>query len=279
MKYLQILSELWTKPALITPQMHRSICEIVEMHMMGEVRDLTESEKRSQQQMTYIDNIAVIPVYGVIARGTSKIQDSSGCSCTYKTGEMLQLALEDSRVEGILFDFDSPGGSVTGTPEMAAKIRAASMQKHTMAYVESLCASAAYWWASQTDTIFTAQTAHTGSIGVYMAWLDDSRKLEMQGERVELIKRGKFKAMGLQGTSLTDEQRNMLQDSVDKVYEWFTEAVLENRPDVKKEALEGQTFYADDAFEMGLIDDIGSREEAIEQLQNNIRDSKRRRTK
>ena len=131
-------------------------------------------------------------------------------------------------------------------------------------------ASAAYWLASGADIILASQSAQVGSIGVYMAWMDDSRAMEMKGYRAELIKRGKFKGMGVSGTSLSDDARALLQNSVDQVYGWFTGHVKLFREDISQEAMEGQTFFAADAKEQDLIDAIGTREDAMRQINEMI---------
>jgi ClpP class serine protease len=100
-----------------------------------------------------------------------------------------------------------------------------------------------------------------------MAHLDESRKKEMQGVRTELIKRGKFKAM--QGATLTDEQRQHLQDRIDTVYDWFRAAVRSRRA-IPQAAMEGQAFYAEEAKKQHLIDKVGSRADAIHELKTMI---------
>lgn len=281
MKLLNVLAELMLKPTLLPRDMHMRLTDIVMAHATGAAHSPDgcatqwakigdpKSTVREERQMDLVDRCAVIPVHGVIAQGLAVIEDSSGVVDSYNVAKMIRLAVESPDVDGILYDFDSPGGSVTGTPELAARISAASALKPSLAYTDSLMASAAYWLASQCEGIYASQSAAVGSIGVYMAWLDQSRAMEMAGMKTELFKAGKFKALGLPGTTLTDEARAMLQASVDKIYGWFTAAVRERR-DVSDEAMQGQVFYADDAAKANLIDAVGSREEALTELKDMI---------
>ena len=274
MKFVNVLSELWLKPMLITPYMHRLLCEIVQDHITGlahadggraaewaKIGDAKAAD-RDEAKIEMVDGVAVIPVRGIISQGLGIVEDSSGIADVFDVSRMIDLATSDRDVSAIVYDIDSPGGSVTGTPEIAAKIRAAAAVVPSVAYTSGLMASAAYWIGSQADAIYAAQSALVGSIGVYMAWLDSSRAMEMAGLKTELIKHGKFKAIGLDGTALNDEQRAMLQSRVDRVFEWFAGAVREQR-DVDPAAMEGQTYYGDDAIAVGLVDAVGSRDDAI----------------
>jgi ClpP class serine protease len=141
---------------------------------------------------------------------------------------------------------------------------------HTLAYTDELMASAAMWLSAGCGAIYASQTAKVGSIGVYMAFLDQSRAMEMQGLKVELIKAGRLKGMGMPGTELTDEMRDMLQEEVDKVYGWFTSHVQAHRY-VGFDSMQGQAFFGEDAVGRGLVDRIGSRADAVRELKDMIR--------
>ena len=104
-----------------------------------------------------------------------------------------------------------------------------------------------------------------GSIGVYVALLDESRSLEMNGYKVELIKAGKYKAMGASFQPLTGEERTMLQQTVDSIHADFKAAVKSGRRDktqagghqtVSDSAMEGQTFRGAEALTQRLCDEL-----------------------
>ena len=67
---------------------------------------------------------------------------------------------------------------------------------------------------------------------------------------------GKFKGMGVPGTSLTSDQEQLLQDGVMELAEQFYEHMRACRGDVPDEAMQGQTFRASDAIENGLADEM-----------------------
>ena len=266
MKFLNILTELYVKPWLIVPSMHEQICSIVKAHKDGDTQALALDLISEDSEMDKIGNVALIPIHGVIGKHVSQIEKSSGVADVADIEINILNALEDESVEGIMFDIDSPGGSVSGVPEVSRLIASASKLKPTVAYVDQLMASAATWMGVGARAIYASQSAQVGSIGVYMAFLDQTRALEMAGMKLELIKAGKYKAMGMPGKSITAEEREILQAGVDKVYGWFTSFVLEHR-DVKNNVMQGQMFYAEDAVKNGLIDRVGSFNDAINELQ------------
>ena len=273
MKFINIMTALYSEPWLILPAVHEKLCRIVEAHITGDAHRLNGiagmmDDKEEEDCMTMNGQLAVIAVHGVLGKHVGEMAKSSGTTDISDIEDALSRAMADPNVKGIFLDINSPGGTTTGIPELAAKIAQASIAKSVLAYSDSLMASAAYWLASGADVIMASQSAQIGSIGVYMAWLDDSRAKEMQGYRAELIKRGKFKGMGVSGTSLSDESRAMLQQSVDQVYGWFTDHVKMFREDIPADAMEGQTFFAEHAKENDLIDAVATREKAMAELKD-----------
>jgi protease-4 len=160
-------------------------------------------------------------------------------------------ALMDDSVSRIMFDFQSPGGTVGGIPELGRKI--ANSAKPTIGWTDSQCCSGAYWLASQCERFYTSESCDVGSIGVYMALLDESRALENEGIKINAISAGKFKLAGAPFKPLTDEERKMFQAGVDKIYTQFKEAVSRNRS-LPDSVMQGQVYDGQEAADLGLSD-------------------------
>ena len=269
MKLARILNELYCRPWLITPQMHRQICGIVDSHVDGSahaeegIADMFAA-KDARDILSYYKDVAFVDVQGVIGRKVSAIEKSSGVTDVNDIADAMQFAAEDSSTSGIVMRVDSPGGAVTGVPELAMLIREISESKPVVAFVDGMAASAAYWITSQAHAIVTGVSSSIGSIGVYMALLDLSRAYEMQGAKMEVIKAGKYKGIGIQGTSLTDEQRALLQAEVDSIHEMFKGAVRVGRGDLSDDLMQGQDFMGADAVKVGLADTLGNMDEAVD---------------
>jgi len=90
-------------------------------------------------------------------------------------------ALRDPSVSAIIFDVDSPGGTIDGVPELADEIFAARGRKPMVAVANTQMASAAYWIASAADEIVVTPSGSVGSIGVLTAREDLSRATQMAG--------------------------------------------------------------------------------------------------
>ena len=198
-----------------------------------------------------VDGIGIIPVVGVIGKGLSPLEKMMGAVDINDLSDQVDAMAADPAVEKIAFQVSSPGGTVTGVEELANKIR--NLGKPTMAYTDSEMASAAYWISSASDKVTASPSSSVGSIGVYMAIPDYSEAAKMAGIKMVVIKSGKFKGAGIEGTSLDEGQMANLQESVDEIHSEFKAAVLMKRKMVKAEAMEGQTFSGKQAAAQGLV--------------------------
>jgi signal peptide peptidase SppA len=200
-------------------------------------------------------NTAIISVAGIIDKNISafEMECYGGCDLDDVDGA-LALAKNDPVIERVVLYINSPGGSAIGVPETGARIADLATSKEIVCRVDVMACSAGYWLASQCDRIDAAQSAILGSIGVYAAILDATRFLEIQGYKVELIKNGKYKAMGAPFKSLTPEEIALIQAQSDDIYEEFTDAVRSGRGAVSDETMQGQSFRGRRAIENGLCD-------------------------
>jgi signal peptide peptidase SppA len=198
-----------------------------------------------------VDGIGIIPVVGVIGKGLSPLEKMMGAVDINDLSDQVDAMAADPAVEKIAFQVSSPGGTVTGVEELANKIR--NLGKPTMAYTDSEMASAAYWISSASDKVTASRSSSVGSIGVYMAIPDYSEAAKMAGIKMVVIKSGKFKGAGIEGTSLDEGQMGNLQEGVDTIHAEFKEAVNMKRKMVKAEAMEGQTFSGKQAAAQGLV--------------------------
>jgi signal peptide peptidase SppA len=214
-------------------------------------------------------SVVVLPVYGLILHRGSSMGDISGPAATSTTRLLSQFkqAMSDPNVKAIIFDVDSPGGTVEGVDELATEIRAARGKKQTIAVSNKQCASAAYYIASACDEIVASPSSMTGSIGVYCAHEDASLYLEKQGVKVSLIKFGENKAEGNPYEPLSDNARAHMQDTVDLFGVMFERAVAKGRKttqgNVHKTFGQGLMFGAAKAVELGMADSIGTLDDVL----------------
>ena len=272
MRYTHILHALYEEPWLISPEMHCQLCDIVKSHIsglahthQGRADDYAEKSGKAPD-IKVVAGIAVVSLVGVIGKRVGMMERSSGVMDVDDFTDALQMALDRDDVKGILIDVNSPGGTITGVPEAADMVVEASAIKPIVAFTDSLMASAAYWIGVGSEAIVATQSASVGSIGVFSAILDNSKAFELAGLKQELFKEGNLKAMGMQGISLTDEQREHIQSRVTAIYEWFTSAVIDSRVKVGEGSMQGQTFRGQEALQMNLIDQVGDKDDAFDLL-------------
>lgn len=270
MTYPRISAKIYREPWCIKASAHADIRRAFEQHSAALARDNANAsalELRPEGESQSVGPVAVIPIFGVIGKHLTLIETACGGVDLDGTADALSEAVRNPEVTSILLHFNSPGGTVTGTPELAARIKAAVSKKIVVAYSDNQMCSAAYWLASQCSAIYASQTADVGSIGVYLALLDESAALEKAGVKVNVIKAGKFKTAGAPFQPLTDEERALFQASVDSIYEKFTAAVTGQRPEVGSATMQGQSFDGEQAARNGLTDGVvDSLEEMLEMM-------------
>jgi len=252
--YPQILKRVYGEPWAIRREQLSIIQRLVESRILGlrgaDAEPITVNvEKEPEQDVDVEGSTVIIPVHGTIGRHLSMLEIECG-GCDLKHVEaMMNDAEDDDSIQRIVFDFNTPGGTVTGVPELAARIRESS--KECIGFTDSQCCSAGYWLASQCREFYCTGSSEVGSIGVWMAHFDYSRQLENDGVRVTEIKAGEMKTLGAPWRPMTDAERSILQAGVNKTWEQFKDDVRAMRS-VQDEDMEGQVFDGDEAVSRGL---------------------------
>jgi signal peptide peptidase SppA len=252
----RLLSRLYAEPWLITSAGHAAVSALVERHLLGEPLAAREGvgpcgEEVELEQMEIADGIARIPIGGVLGMKLSPMQKGGGAVDVLDVTKELREAADNPEVHSILLEIDSPGGMAAGIPELADRIRAEA--KPIYAFTQGEAASAAYWLASASDAILATRSAEVGSVGIYVPFADQSRRFHQAGVEVDVIRSGRFKGMGLPGTSLSQEQRAELQRRVDQLGAQFRAHVVEHRG-AEMADLQGQMFAGREAVEKQLAD-------------------------
>lgn len=215
--------------------------------------------------------IGQLGVYGVIAHRAEYFAETStqGTSVQALARGFRQL-MADPEVTGILLDVDSPGGQISGVPELADEIRAARGQKPIVAISNTLMASAAYWLASQADEVVVTPSSLTGSVGVLMAHEDHSAELEQEGIRVTLVHAGEHKVETSGVAPLSDGARAHLQSLVDDSYGMFVAAIAKGRgvaaSDVRASFGGGRVLSPKEAVRVGMADRVDTYENTRDRL-------------
>lgn len=203
-----------------------------------------------------IGKVGVIPIKGAIGQNLMPIEKMFGMVDVNDVKRQIFAFEQDPQVKHILFDIDSPGGTVTGVPELAQQIRTAS--KPTTSFTDSRALSAGFWIGSQATRFIATPSASVGSVGVYRVIHNSKEAHAKQGVEVKVFKSGKHKAIGLPGTALDPESEALIQSEVEDIHADFKADVKSRRSMVPDSAMEGQSFSAKKASQLGMITGISS---------------------
>ena len=208
------------------------------------------------------EDIAVIPIQGMISLSRPNMLFQGNVVNAEFIVQEIERASSASNIKGIIFDINSPGGTVVASKEVADAI--AKVDKPTVALIRELGASGAYWAATSTDKIVANEYSMTGSIGVIGSYLQFSGLFEKYGITYEQMIAGELKDLGNPYSELSEEGRNILQNKLNKIHNGFLEEVAKNRGlESFNEIKSGEFYLGIEALELGLIDELGGKEEAV----------------
>ncbi len=253
----------------IWPNAMRNLWQMAQAKdLLAHVREHVEQPRAAMEKAATATgkSIAIIKASGILM----KQRPSMGGTSSIDLRREIRAAAADPEVGAILLAIDSPGGTVSGTADLAADVKAATKQKPVVAHIDDLGASAAYWIASQADRITAnSPTALVGSIGTIQVIQDLSAAAEKEGVRTLVFATGSLKGLGTPGTKVTDEQIAHVQSLVNSVQQSFDAAVQKGRGLTNKQLAavrHGGVLTAPAAMQAGLIDGIQPLAKTINEL-------------
>lgn len=214
--------------------------------------------------------VTVLPLHGFIMQRGPAWLAYYGIRTLESFLEAFDAAIADDDVSHVVIHVDSPGGSVFGVPEAAARIHAARGKKDITTVCDPLMASAAYWIGAAGGPIAITQSGMGGSIGVIWIHFDFSKALEDAGVKATILTHGRRKADGNALEPLGDEARAHMLQICDDYGVSFDAAVAEYRDvsieEVQSRFGEGAVFTADRCVAMGLADRVASLDDVLMEL-------------
>lgn len=275
-RYQHVVKALFERPWAILPSTLALMVEIVRFRASGgfltedEIAARIEAAEKGPRKGSSAGTVGVIGIYGPIMPRADLFTESSGATSVESIRSQLRDHLADRDVTSILFDIDSPGGSVEGIEELGQEIRESRGAKPMTALSNYTMASAAYWLGSQADEVVVTPSGAVGSIGVIAAHQDFSKAMEQKGVKTTLITHGKYKAEGNEFEPLNDEAKAEIQKHVDEFGAIFEDAVAKGRgvpiDAVRKNFGSGRMFTSKQAQKAGLVDRVSTYEDTLLRL-------------
>jgi len=211
--------------------------------------------------------VAVIPLTGTIAGASQQgLLTAGGISPALVRG-YLKRAESDGGVKAVVLRIDSPGGSAAASQEIASEVRRFKEDtgKPVVVSMGDVAASGGYYISVYADKIVANPGTLTGSIGVINQFIYIEGLLEKLGLEMETIKAGKHKDMGIR--PLTDEERQIMQDITQDLYQQFIFAAADGRGlsvATVETLATGQPYTGEQALTLGLVDELGGLDRAVE---------------
>lgn len=207
-------------------------------------------------------SIAVIEVRGPMMKNDQDCGPAGTASIT----NWIRQADSNPNIDGIVLVTDTPGGTVDGTEEMGRTI--ASVKKPIVGFVDGLAASAGYWIVSQTDEIIVSgKTSEVGSIGVMASWADLKPVMEKAGIKFHEVYATKSADKNKSFRDALQGDYQVLISELDSINTVFESTVRKGRAKVKDEVFTGKLYFSEDAKKLGLIDSIGTMDDAVKAIQ------------
>jgi len=210
--------------------------------------------------------VAVIPLSGPVQSEAGGFLFFTGSAITPQlVRSQLDRARADWSVKAVVLHIESPGGSAAACQEILTQIE--KLDKPIVVSFGSVAASGGYYIASKADKIVALPATLTGSIGVISQIPNIKGLYNKLGIDVDVFKGGKYKDMYAGLRELTPEERELMQKITDQFYEQFVQTVAEGRGlDVEKvrSLATGQLYTGEQARELGLVDELGGLDTAID---------------
>ncbi|MFB6220452.1 MAG: signal peptide peptidase SppA [Halolamina sp.] len=214
-------------------------------------------------------NVAEVTVKGPITRdggGPTPVPTGPIGATADEVVDQIEAADEDPAVDGLIVRLNTPGGEVVPSDDIRNAVE--EFEGPTMAYATDVCASGGYWIASGCDEIWARDLSIVGSIGVLGSRPNVADLADRLGISYEQFTAGEYKDAGTPLKEIEEDEREYLQGVIDDLYGKFVGRVAEGRDLTPAEIrdTEARIYLGDDAAELGLIDDLGTREDVEDRL-------------
>ena len=181
--------------------------------------------------------------------------------------EVLERARKDPLVKAVVLYVNSPGGEAAASERLYFAVEELAREKVVVAYVEGYGTSGAYMAILPAAKILASNSSLVGSIGVYSIVVSYRDLLGKLGIHVYTFKSGRLKDVGSPFRELTEEDREVLEGIVQGLFEVFKARVLKHR-EVDPEVFSGRPYLAEEGIEKGLVDGIGTLEDALREARS-----------
>ena len=213
------------------------------------------------KEMPGRNNVAVIYADGEIVEGKEFTQVAAD-----RFVQVIDQVRKDKTVKAVVLRVNSPGGSVSASVKIRTALDLLQKEKPLVASYGDYAASGGYWISNGCQKIYSDATTLTGSIGVFSMIPEFSGVTRKVGVSMESVGSNKHSDMFSLMRPFDNEELAYMQASVEDIYESFVNLVAGSRglePARVDQIAQGRVWTGADALEIGLVDEIGTLEDAI----------------
>ncbi|NEP24119.1 signal peptide peptidase SppA [Moorena sp. SIO3I6] len=207
--------------------------------------------------------IAVVYAEGSIVDGQGNLEQVGG----KRFAKQLRELRLDKDIKAVVLRVNSPGGSATASEIIQREVRLIREEKPVIVSMGNVAASGGYWISTYSDRIFAEPNTITGSIGVFGVLFNIQELANNNGLTWDIVQTASLADIQSTVRPKTDQELAIYQTMVNQIYDQFIDKVAESRKLPKgkvKDIAQGRVWSGIDAKQIGLVDEIGGINDAIE---------------
>jgi protease-4 len=224
---------------------------------------LKEYIDATKDSKNYRDKIALVYAEGTIVNGESKTGSVGGDTLV----KQLRKIRSDKDTKAVVLRINSPGGSATASELILRELQLISKEKPVIVSMGNIAASGGYWIATAADKIFAQKATITGSIGVFGLLFNFDKIAKDNGLSWDVVKTGRYADINSSYRPKSQEEIQIYQKSVDRIYDLFIQKVAKSRKLSEEQVraiAQGRVWSGEEAKKIGLVDEIGGIKAAMD---------------
>lgn len=225
--------------------------------------DIEEYSSIVKEKNKSDDKIAVLYAEGTIVEG----EGENGEIGSNHFAQIIREIRQDKAIKALVLRINSPGGSATASEIILRELKLTQKEKPVIISMGNVTASGGYWLSTGGDYIFAQPNTITGSIGVFGLFMNVQKIAKNNGLSWDSVKTGQFADMETISRPKTAQELSVYQGYVNQIYGLFVDKVANSRKLSKvkvEEIAQGRVWSGQSAKNLGLVDELGGLESAID---------------
>jgi protease-4 len=227
--------------------------------------DITSYLQATKSKSQTKDKVAILYIEGLIVDGKGRIGEVG----SERFIEQIQKIRQNKEIKGVVVRINSPGGSALASELILRELQLTAQAKPIIVSMGDFAASGGYWIATVGEKIFASKTTITGSIGVFGLLFNLEKISQNNGISNDVVKTNELADIDNSFKAKSPAELAILQSTVEQIYNSFLEKVAQARSLPKEKVAEiaqGKIWSGEDAQQIGLVDEVGGLDSALQYL-------------